>query len=654
MKTLLNTLLAIMLLCAVPSAAQSDGLDSLKLLLHTEKNDSIRVVLLSELAYNLSMISPDSAQPYIDEEMELAKKLSIPRLLANALNDQAFLCFQRGDVKRSLAFNLRALEIRRSIGDPALLISSLNKIAGCHSELGDQGKALQYNLEVLKLSEQIHNEQYIGLTLANIADVMLNTKRYDEAAKYLRRAINIAIANQDSVRLGIACHEMATAFEGLKQFDSAYHYQKTAVSVLESVAPDYNSLSRAYNNMAFLLRAMMRDAEALPYYKKALRLALEQENGDNISFYAANVGSILVDLRSLDSARHYLRFALSRHQPGFSLRTLKTAFASMGNYFILKGNADSAITYYNRYTAVSDSIYSEESLRQINELHTQYETEQKELQLQHLNDKNTIMQLSIFRKNVAIGAISAAFLLALVLGVLFYKRYKLKQQAKLQAEILKQKQMASEAVISAEEHERKRIAGELHDGIGQMFSVVKMNLSGIADRTDISGEDKNLLDKTIKLVDESCREVRSISHQMMPNVLNETGFTAAINQFVDKIDSHSLEVTLDITGFERKIPGNVEAVVYRIVQECVNNVIKHAQAARLDIQIHNEGDHISATIEDNGKGFDTSLLQTSGGIGVKGMMARVEFLGGKMEYDSAPGKGTVVAIHIPLNAYEQQ
>jgi signal transduction histidine kinase len=447
---------------------------------------------------------------------------------------------------------------------------------------------------------------------------------------------------------------MSTAFEGLKQFDSAYHYQKTAIAVLESVAPDYNSLSRAYNNMAFLLRAMTRDAEALPYYKKALQLALEQENGDNICFYAANVGSILVDLRSLDSAKHYLRFALSRHQPGFSLRTLKTAFASMGNYFILKGNADSAITYYNHYAAVSDSIYSEESLRQINELHTRYETEQKELQLQHMNDRNTIMELSIFRKNVAIAAISATFVLALVLGILFYKRNKLKQQARLQAEILKQKQMASEAVIAAEEHERKRIAGELHDGIGQMFSVVKMNLSGISDRTDISGEDKTLLDKTIKLVDESCREVRSISHQMMPNVLNETGFNAAINEFVDKIDSHSLEVTLDVTGFERKIPGNVEAVVYRIVQECVNNVIKHAQASHLDIQIHNEGDHISATIEDNGKGFDISLLQSSGGIGVKGMMARVEFLGGKMEYDSAPGKGTVVAIHIPLKAYEQQ
>lgn len=654
MKTLLNTLLAIMLLCAVPSAAQSDGLDSLKRLLRTEKDDSARVVLLSELAYNLSMVSPDSAQPYIDEEMALSQKLNIPRLIANALNDQALLCYHRGDITRSLAFNLRALDIRRTIGEPALIISSLNKIASCHSELGDQSKALQYNLEVLKLSEQIQNEQYIGITLGNIADVMLNTKRYDEAAKYLRRAINIAIANEDSARLGVACHEMASAFDGLKQFDSAYHYQRTAIAVLESVSPDLNSLSRAYNNMAFLLRVMMRDAEALPYYKKALQLALEQDNGDNICFYAANVGSILVDLRSLDSARHYLRFALSRHQPGFSLRTLKTAFASMGNYYILKGNADSAITYYNRYTAVSDSMYSEESLRQINELHTRYETEQKELQLQHLNDKNTIMQLSIFRKNVAIGAISAAFILALVLGVLFYKRYKLKQQARLQAEILKQKQLASEAVIAAEEYERKRIAGELHDGIGQMFSVVKMNLSGIADRTGISGNDKDLLDKTIKLVDESCREVRSISHQMMPNVLNETGFTAAINQFVDKIDSHSLEVTLDVTGFDRKIPGNVEAVVYRIVQECVNNVIKHAQASHLDIQIHNEGDHISATIEDNGKGFDTSLLQTSGGIGVKGMMARVEFLGGKMEYDSAPGKGTVVAIHIPLKAYEQQ
>ena len=111
---------------------------------------------------------------------------------------------------------------------------------------------------------------------------------------------------------------------------------------------------------------------------------------------------------------------------------------------------------------------------------------------------------------------------------MFYNRYKLKQEARLQEEVIKQQDLSTNAVLSAEENERRRISGELHDGLGQMFSTVKMNLSALTDQLNFKDEhSKNMFSKTMDLVDESCKEVRVISHQMAPNVLLKSGLAAA-------------------------------------------------------------------------------------------------------------------------------
>jgi signal transduction histidine kinase len=180
-----------------------------------------------------------------------------------------------------------------------------------------------------------------------------------------------------------------------------------------------------------------------------------------------------------------------------------------------------------------------------------------------------------------------------------------------------------------------------------MFSAVKMNLSGIADRITIEADDKKLLDKTLALVDESCKEVRVISHQMTPNVLLKAGLSAAIRDFVDKIDASKLKITLETFGLQKPLESNVETVLYRIIQESVNNVIKHANATTLDIQLHKDEEGITATIEDNGKGFDMTKIEPNNSVGLNSIKARVAFLEGRVDYDTAPGKGTLVAIFIP-------
>jgi signal transduction histidine kinase len=213
---------------------------------------------------------------------------------------------------------------------------------------------------------------------------------------------------------------------------------------------------------------------------------------------------------------------------------------------------------------------------------------------------------------------------------------------------MKQQQLATRAVLEAEEKERQRIAKDLHDSIGQMMSAAKMNLSAF--ESEIKFEDKEqqlAFEKIIQLVDESCREVRNVSHNMMPNALLKNSLASAIREFIDKLDQKSLQVHLYTEGLEDRLDSNLETVFYRVIQECVNNVIKHSAATTLDISLIKDKDGITATIEDNGAGFNTSDHEKFNGMGLKNIITRIEYLKGTVEFDSTPGKGTLVALYVP-------
>ena len=219
----------------------------------------------------------------------------------------------------------------------------------------------------------------------------------------------------------------------------------------------------------------------------------------------------------------------------------------------------------------------------------------------------------------------------------------------MQRAIITQQDLATQAILEAEENERRRIAGELHDGLGQMFSTVKLNLSGVEPFADFRDEAaRQSFANTLALVDESCREVRSISHQMAPNALLKSGLVSAIRDFIRQVDQRSLTINLDVQGLTGRLAPNTEAVLYRVLQEIVNNVIKHARASRLDIQLVKDADGLSVMVEDDGVGFVAARTQLAAdGMGLKNIGSRVAFLKGSVDFDSSPGNGTVVSVWVP-------
>jgi signal transduction histidine kinase len=182
-----------------------------------------------------------------------------------------------------------------------------------------------------------------------------------------------------------------------------------------------------------------------------------------------------------------------------------------------------------------------------------------------------------------------------------------------------------------------------------MMSAAKMNLSAFESEMELpTGEQKQTLEKIIQLVDESCKEIRNVSHVMMPNALLKNNLATAIREFVDKLNNKKLQVHVYTEGLDERMSSDIETVLYRVVQECVTNALRHAGATTLDITLARDKDGITGTIEDNGKGFETEGKEKFDGIGLKNITTRIEYLKGTVDFDSAPGRGTVVAFHVPV------
>jgi signal transduction histidine kinase/ligand-binding sensor domain-containing protein len=240
-------------------------------------------------------------------------------------------------------------------------------------------------------------------------------------------------------------------------------------------------------------------------------------------------------------------------------------------------------------------------------------------------------------------SVSVITLLLVVIAIRLYFR----RQLNLKTRELQLKQGARmSAIIETEEKERKRVAEELHDGLGQLLSTARLNISGIG--SDLQEKDATLWKNSLDLLDEACSEVRAISHNMMPGALIRSGLIEALDDLVEKINATGkLEARFD-TELNERFPETVEVTVYRITQEVLNNMIRHADASRIVITLHRTATDLALTIADNGKSFDVTSIPGSEGIGWKNIYSRVEMLNGNLQVTSEKEKGTAVFLSVPL------
>ncbi|MBN4081760.1 hypothetical protein JYU23_01385, partial [bacterium AH-315-C07] len=203
-------------------------------------------------------------------------------------------------------------------------------------------------------------------------------------------------------------------------------------------------------------------------------------------------------------------------------------------------------------------------------------------------------------------------------------------------------------IVNNQEADRKRIAGELHDGLGSLLSTIKYNLDAAKDNTEQNQREYHYKTST-ELLDQACTDLRNISHEMIPGSLLKLGLVPAIDDFLEKLSrSTQLKIHFNTYKIEERFDESVEIALFRIIQESVNNIYKHAEATEVNIEMMKHEDVLNVIIEDNGKGFNKDQLNEDAGIGLKNMETRVSYINGKFEIDSTPGHGTNIIVEIPI------
>ncbi|MEO6914676.1 MAG: ATP-binding protein [Chitinophagaceae bacterium] len=214
----------------------------------------------------------------------------------------------------------------------------------------------------------------------------------------------------------------------------------------------------------------------------------------------------------------------------------------------------------------------------------------------------------------------------------------------IKEEIEKQKLLAR-AIIDAQENERAKIGKELHDNVNQVLSTAKLFLE--VAKTN-SKERINLIGKSAEQIHHAINEIRHISQSLVPPSIGDIGLGESIKDLVQNIAvSKTLEVDYNNVGdIEKNITDNQKVMIFRIIQEQVNNVLKHAEATRISIQLKVDNKEIELTIKDNGKGFDPEKIKTKKGVGLSNIASRVDLFNGKVDIISAPGKGCQLNVKI--------
>lgn len=533
---------------------------------------------------------------------------------------------------------------------PSVYKAKLNhQLCNSLTSLSKFEPALRHGLAAIKFYEEIKDTRRAANMYVNIANIYQQQYNFKQADKYLRQAEKMAWQLKDSSVFGNVYNTMGILYAEHQQLDSAEKFFLRSTAIREALN-DKTSIVWNYSNLGGVYALKKQPEKALMYFEKAYKKFEQDSNYYGLSSVALNLGEVYMQLKQPAKALEYYHFARKYTGLVNDMDNLENIYTNLSNYYDEMGDLKMALKYSDSLVVLMDTVYGHRLDESIAEMQTRFDVEKKDLEIARHKTELELQQKQHQIKNIIIISIVVLFILVILVIYFFYRKKQAEQKAKLNAEIAHQKEIRSKAVIEAEEKERRRIAQDLHDGVGQILSAAKLNLSNYQSKASLqSQEEKDALKNAVDLIDDSVKEVRAVSHNMMPNTLIKLGLASAVREFITKIGNiPNLKIDLEIVGLDKRLPEQTETVLYRVIQEIVNNIIKHSKANHIGLQLIKHETEMTVMIEDNGVGFDTSKISEFSGIGLKNIISRIEFLNGRVDFDSTPGHGTNVIIEVPL------
>jgi signal transduction histidine kinase len=576
-----------------------------------------RVKSLILLGFSLKDVGEyDEAEMVLKEAKTIATNLNFDPFIAQTNQSLGKIAVQKEQYDAALDFFLTSIDAWESMNDSLRLFSTYYDIAGLYFNLEILNKAEEYNVKAELLAEAINDDELKrriytskGLLIAQIV------KKYNR----------LILIQTDSIKRNMHSDSM------YYYLDLSIENQKKALAIArkqnnkQHIADNLISLIGSYNNKDDyeLALSLSQETEILLKELNSLNLLSRYNNFMSIIHY--NIGNYQQALvYAIESAKVAEKLGRER-SIAWSDKRLSRLYSDLGQY-------EKALIHLKKYDQYLLKTNDLEKNKLIADAETKYQSEKKEKE--NLRQKNDILTLeaanaNILRQRNTYIAGSLFLLILTFFAFLFNKTRKDRNDKKAFAE----------ALLLAQEGERKRIARDLHDGIGQSLLLMKKEMTFTH---EVTVENQQLITDTLE-------EVRAISRDLHPDQLEKLGLTTAINDVIERVErSTDLFITKEIQNIDDVFTEKESIHIFRVIQEALNNIIKHAEATAARITIQSIGRDIVIKVLDNGKGFDHELaIIKSKSLGLRTMNERVLSIDGRLKIEKNPPSGTVLTFTIP-------
>jgi signal transduction histidine kinase len=631
--TLLFPLL-VFLFGAIGSKAQ----DTTLLRLRKLADDTVKVSNFIAYGKTYNRTEPEKALAIYSEALGVAKKIKDENGVARAMLGLGFVNLSTGKYEEAIQQYETAAHIFQKLLNIKEMCNAQLDLSACFTATGQRDSAFYYCMAALKILEtQPYIRERTRANL-NLGTLYNNLKSYDNAIAYQNKALALALPAKDTPMILNTYSALSLSYENKEDKQQAYDMIRKALQYLTANSNKF-SACRTYDQYAFASVGVGKYDAAIAAAQKSISLA---EEVNDINHY----GSATITLAKAYAGKgdHKKAIALLNELAQTSKEAhnavKEDSYEVLASSYYKIADYKNAADAYSKLLPLKDSSFKSETNEMIAEQEVSYQSAQKERQLSEnklqLAEKNLQLQKNRYYMYYTLAALVVALLIVALLFIRSRHKKRIHEQELKSIHQQKELQLL-QALMQGEEKERSRIAKDLHDGVAGMLAAVKMHfssMSGADNLMQVEGYQQGM-----KLLNEATQEIRKTSHNLMPEVLLQHGLDEALRRYCNNVNnSKVLQIQYDSWGDVSRFTGSFELSVYRIVQELVNNIIKHSKATQAIVQLSQQEDLLSISIEDNGVGFSNNDAGKDG-MGLRSLQSRIKAMNGKLEVESSQQSG---------------
>lgn len=594
----------------------------------------------------------DSAYHYIQSAYKKSLALKNDSLIARSLYNLGYYHYLKKNTVESKRNLIKALTYSKQSKFHKISALSYNQLGTIAFDENQFEVALSRYLKALEIADRNKIAESKSRVLINLGNLYLRQKDTLKSLIYYNQNISNAEKHELYNELIKGYMNCAVLLSENDLQKSIQYYNKALV-----LSQRYKDLYSEFNlhiNLSELYLSGKKPSELVKVYdhlSRAKQLQL-QLNDDSLLFYLNfNFGGYFRKEEQFDKALEHYKMALQQSKKNVNSDQLLNLYKTISETYFLKGDFKNALLFKNMQYNLSDSIFTEKKNRDFNEIQTKYEVDKKNLKIQLLTKEKIIEK----DRRKWVFLVSLLIIIALFSALLFF-RNRIKTQKIILAkenEIHKQEVIRLEqekelkrivGLVEGQDQERNRLAKEMHDGIGGALAGIKLELS------QYNSELKSKkIDSVINKMSKAFTDLRMISHNLSSNSLKNKDLNKLLMDLKNDYENRS-ELMVEIVVFPpdsiNQIKETVKHQIYRVVQELLTNVSKHAKAKTVFLNLTMHEDFLNIMVEDNGRGFNSD---EPNGIGLSNIAERLSSIEAVFNIESAIGKGTTVTIDIPIS-----